>query len=536
MDGGGTGTAMESRVWAANVSWAARSGAFALDPVTVEVGAGRLVAIIGPSGAGKTTLLELLAGVRTPTGGEVRLGARSGFVPQQDLVHPQLPVGRALDYAARLRAVTDPDAVGAVLSVLGLEHRRAARIGTLSGGERKRTSVAVELLTRPPVLFLDEPTSGLDPATGRDLLRHLRDLTRAGHTVVFSTHNPGDVARCDEVVVLAQGGRFAFAGTPAAALEHFAARSAEDIYDRLTAEATPPPWTSRPAGTGPAAPASAPRRVPAIRQWWLLVVRDLDILIRDRLTLAILVGSPVMIALMFLMLFRPGAFDPGHPSPGTTVMILFWIAFGGFFFGLTYGLAQICDEFPILRRERRAGLGLWPYLLAKVGFLVPLLCLVDALLLVLLSLTDRLPALGPSGNLAVFLTLVLGSLCALMLGLLAASAVNSPSQAALTLPMLCFPQVLFVGAFLPVPVMATVGQWLSYGMSNRWVFEALGTSAGLPALWRTGASPLGPPLLDSYGGTFDGPLWADWALLGGFAVAFGFAAVAVLRRKTGAVR
>ncbi|HEU5108021.1 MAG TPA: ABC transporter permease, partial [Micromonosporaceae bacterium] len=314
---------------------------------------------------------------------------------------------------------------------------------------------------------------------------------------------------------------------------HFGVSTAEEIFDRL---ATPAEWTAPPAGPGPARRAPVARRVPAVRQWWLLTARELDILVRDRLTLAILLGSPVMIALMFLMLFRPGAFDPGHPSPSTTVMILFWIAFGGFFFGLTYGLAQICDEFPILRRERRAGLGIVPYLLSKVAVLVPLLCLVDALLLVLLSVTDRLPALGPSATAAVFLTLVLGSLCALMLGLLTASAVNSPSQAALTLPMLCFPQVLFVGAFLPVPVMAAVGQWLSYGMSNRWVFEALGNSAGLPALWQTGASPLGPPLLASYGGTFTGPLWTDWALLGGFAVLFGIAAVAVLRRRTGAVR
>jgi hypothetical protein len=217
-------------------------------------------------------------------------------------------------------------------------------------------------------------------------------------------------------------------------------------------------------------------------------------------------------------------------------MILFWIAFGGFFFGLTYGLSQICDEFPVLRRERRAGLRLVPYLLSKVAALLPLLCLVDALLLGLLAVTDRLPALGGAGNAQLFGTVALASLCALTLGLLCASAVNNPSQAALTLPMLSFPQVLFVGAFLPVPVMADVGRWMSYAMSNRWAFEALGHTAGLPDLWRGGASPLGPPLLASYGSSFDHPLWTNWLLLAGFAVLFAAGAVLVLRRKVGPAR
>ncbi|MGH8793771.1 MAG: ABC transporter permease, partial [Stackebrandtia sp.] len=202
----------------------------------------------------------------------------------------------------------------------------------------------------------------------------------------------------------------------------------------------------------------------------------------------------------------------------------------------TYGLAQICDEFAILRRERRAGLRLPPYLLSKVTAVLPLLCLVDALLLGLLSVTDRLPDLPLADDAALFGTVVLASVCALALGLLAAASVGNPSQAALTLPMLSFPQVLFVGAFLPVPVMADVGRWFSYAMSNRWAFEALGHTTGLPALWRDGASPLGPPLLASYEDSFDHPLWTHWLLLAGFAALFAAAALFVLRRKAGPAR
>jgi ABC-type multidrug transport system ATPase subunit len=525
---GNTAVAGRAATWTA--------GTFTLAPVTVDVAAGRLVAIIGPSGAGKTTLLELLAGVRRPTSGTVAHPPEVGFVPQDDIVHLHLPLHRTLSYAARLRG--ESASVDAVLATLGLEHRRTARVATLSGGERKRASIAVELLANPKALFLDEPTSGLDPATARDLLTHLRGLAEAGDTVVLTTHNPSDVPLCDEVLVLTADGRLAFAGTPDAALTHFEVATTAEIYDRLaTAPGDPAPWPQDPpAGSVPEAPARPVRRVSALRQWWLLAARDVELLARDRLTLAILVGSPVMIALMFLMLFRPGAFDPAGPDPSTTVMILFWIAFGGFFFGLTYGLSQICDEFAILRRERRAGLRLVPYVLSKVATLLPLLCLVDALLLVLLSVTDRLPDLDAAGDAALFVTVALASLCALTLGLLAAASVRNPSQAALTLPMLCFPQVLFVGAFLPVPVMADVGRWFSYAMSNRWAFEALGHSAELPALWSSGASSLGPPLLQSYEDSFDHPLWTNWVMLAGFAVLFGVATVLVLRRKAGPAR
>jgi ABC-type multidrug transport system ATPase subunit len=520
-----------SRVQALAASWT--SGGFTLGPVTAEVGGGRLVAIIGASGAGKTTLLELLAGVRAPTSGQVTHPFEVGLVPQDDIVHAHLPLRRTLSYAARLRGESDPAVVDEVLDTLGLTGRCDAVVATLSGGERKRASIAVELLAHPDVLFLDEPTSGLDPATGRDLLRHLRSLVDAGRTVVLTTHNPAELALVDEVLVLAAG-RLVFTGTPGETLAHFGVTAAEDIYDRLTG--TAPAWSPPPVVLEPPAPRAAGSRVGAVRQWWLLTARVLELLARNRLTLAILVGSPVMIALMFLMLFRAGAFDSADPSPSTTVMILFWIAFGGFFFGLTYGLSQICDEFPVLRRERRAGLRLAPYLLSKVAALLPLLCFVDALLLGLLSATDRLPDLAAADDAALFGTLVLASLCALALGLLAASAVGGPSQAALTLPMLCFPQVLFVGAFLPVPVMADVGRWFSYAMSNRWAFEALGHTADLPDLWQHGGSPLGPPLLASYGDSFDHPLWTHWALLAGFTVLFAAAALLVLRRKAGPAR
>jgi ABC-type multidrug transport system ATPase subunit/ABC-type multidrug transport system permease subunit len=519
-----------------------KSGVVTLHDVSLAIDPGELVAIIGGSGSGKTTLLDTMCGLRPPAAGTVNLiSGNIGYVPQDDVIHLALPLARTLRYAAALRAVPAAS-VDQVLRTLELTGRSLVPVGQLSGGERKRASIASELLAGPTLFFLDEPTSGLDPARGAELMRTLRGLADAGTTVVVTTHNPSDADRCDKVAALAPGGRLAFFGTPAEARDHFGTPTLEEIYGLLdgtgdaaglavqAAErprpgpASPPAASPRP-GDEPGGPARHP-----FRQWLLLTRRNADMLTRAPLTLAILVGAPVMVLLMFLVLFRPGAFNPAQPSPAATVMILFWVAFGGFFFGLTYGLLQICGEFGVLRRERFAGVGASAYVLAKVAVLLPLLALVDALFLVVLRALGRLPDTGDYG--ATFVTLLLSSAAALGLGLLISAAVSEPSQATIALPMLCFPQVLFVGAILPVPTMAVVGRWISYAMTNRWAFEALGHSLGVGALWADGRSPLGRPLLASYGTTFARPVAADWLILAGFTVAFLAVTIGIVVRKT----
>ncbi len=591
-----------------------RSGDEILHDVSFAVDHGELIAIIGASGSGKTTLLDAMSGLRPPWSGAVlRATGNIGYVPQGDAIHPALPLARTLSYAAALREVARQDAVDDVLRTLDLTGRSAVPVGDLSGGERKRASIAAELVAEPGLFFLDEPTSGLDPARGTELMRILRRMCDGGTTVVLTTHNPLDADRCDKIAVLANGGYLAFFGTPAAARDYFGADSLDEIYERLAglgdpvkawsrrffpfsrthggvsptpafppqpgptvllpdvagplsagpvgkdpdavdvdgpgqAGAAGPAGTAAPAARKEAAPAAADaddaagRRRPgpavgvarrarhAERQWAVLTRRNADVLARSRLTLAILAGSPVAVLLMFVVLFRPGAFDPAHPNPAATEMILFWVAFGGFFFGLTYGLLQICAEFPVLRRERFSGLNAGAYVLAKAAVLVPVLALVDAAFLVVLRALGRLPAGG--GYPATFVTLLLSSVAALGLGLLISAAVSEPSQATIAMPIVCFPQVLFVGAILPVPAMALAGRWISYAMTDRWTFEALGHSLGVRELWANGKSPLGAPLLASYGATFDRAVGIDWLILAGFTAAFFAATVAVVVRKT----
>ena len=229
-----------------------RAGEAAVRDISLSVSLGELVAITG-GGPGKTTLLDTLSGLQPPSSGAVIRGAGpvpssapgsrparlSGYVPAGDLLHPVLPLGTALRYAAALRAAGDPGTVGAALSAAGLTGSAALPAGALDPGQRKRAAIAAELLSRPAGLFLDEPTAGLDPAQASEVLRMLRRLADGGVTVVLTTSSPLDAARCDKVAVLASGGNLAFFGTPAAAQGYFGADSLEEIYERLAGVGDP---------------------------------------------------------------------------------------------------------------------------------------------------------------------------------------------------------------------------------------------------------------------------------------------------------
>ncbi|MER5345157.1 ATP-binding cassette domain-containing protein [Streptomyces mirabilis] len=535
------------RIQARSVGQRIHGAGNVLHEVSLDVAPGRLTVIAGSSGAGKTILLQTLAGLRAPTEGTVLHdgmqpgppGPEFGFVPQEDIIHRELPLRRTLVYAAGLRMPpgTTPESVAAgvdrVLEALGLSSRAATPVRALSGGERKRASIAAELLTRPRVLFLDEPTSGLDPVTGAALLRTLRALAEDGTTVVLTTHTLADLLRGDQVVFLSPDGEVAYAGEPGALCGAFGVGTVEEVYEAVAQgvrveRAAPPDDVHRADTPSPPVPV---RRVGALRQWALLTRRGTALLLHNRLSVAVLAGSPVMIVAMFAVLFRAGAFDRAAPDPGSTAMIMFWIAFGAFFFGLTYGLLQICTELPVLRREWLAGLRIGPYVASKLTTMLPVLAVADVLLLVVLRALDRLPAAGWGTYGSLFVSSVLASAAALALGLLASAAVTEPGQATLMLPLLCFPQVLFSGAFVPVPRMTGAGEAISWAMTNRWAFEALGSGVGLESLWRTGASPLGPPLLDSYGDSFGHPASRGWLILAGFAVLFLAVTWAVLVRK-----
>src|SRR4051794_5408012 len=527
-----------------------------LQNLSLTVKPGELVAIAGGSGAGKTTLLETLAGLQPPSAGQVwhdgiirgakpSMDARIGYVPQDDIIHLEMPLRRTLRYAARLRRPAGTSAAEAdrvveeTMRDLDLADRADVPIRALSGGQRKRASIAVELLTRPSLFFLDEPTSGLDPSTAADVMRLLRRLSRRGVTVVLTTHEPAGIDKCDRVIFLARDGHLAFSGSPTDARSYFNVADLAEVYARLAQQDTPQLWaerfvqsvgTTKPQGGEDLSPIparrSTSRHTGAVRQWWLLTRRNIDVLFRNRLTLAVLLGSPGLVTAMMATLFKRGAFDPGGAADVGPAQIVFWIAFDGFFFGLTYGLLQIVGEMAVFRRERLAGLSVAAYVASKVTALLPVLAGVSAVLLGVLRVLGRLPALGWHVYALLFVTIVIEATSALALGLLASAAVSNAAQAALALPMLCFPQVLFGGAIVPVDQMALPGRLMSLVLSNRHAFDALGRDLDLGRYTAT------VPAMSAYGDTFHGGTGASLIALATFAVALTLATVWVLDRRS----
>ena len=257
-----------------------RGGTRVLEGVRLALHPGEMCALIGPSGAGKSTLIKVLLGVVEPDEGSVDVGGRPvsevgplGYVPQEDALHRGLTAERELRYAAELRMAEEDDAtrrarVAEVLRQVGLSDRAGARIRRLSGGQRKRVSLALELLTQPPLLILDEPTSGLDPGLEAQTMALLSSVARSGCIVLVATHAMESLDRADALCVLVDG-RVAFFGPPQAALAYFRVERYADLFRQLekqsprawalTLEADPAlrAFLDR-AGPTPTAPVGAP--------------------------------------------------------------------------------------------------------------------------------------------------------------------------------------------------------------------------------------------------------------------------------------
>lgn len=501
-----------------------------LDDVSFTVYPREVVGIVGASGAGKSTLVNALNGMRPAVAGSVLYNHLSfyedpeafrgviGYVPQEDIVHRQLTVASVLRYAAELRlppesSSTEIEArLEAVLAELELTHRRDAVVSTLSGGERKRVNIGVELLTRPSLLLLDEPTSGLDPGLERRVVALIRRLAGEGRTLLFVTHATESISQCDLVLFLAPGGHVAFYGPPAAALEFFGVEEFAEAYLKLNGDRDAEghnPWPERfrhsphyetyvvqrrrCSGQSPedAARVSSLERRPTLsptRQLALLGRRYLEVMKGDRRNLGVLLLQAPLIAGIVGAIYPANVFTDDLPrSAGAAPPVkdagelLFLLVIAALWFGTINSAREISKERAIYLRERLAGLRVWPYLLSKVGVL-GLLCLIQAgMLLVGVGARIDFHAEGVAWW-QLFGVLSMASLAATMQGLLLSSFSNSTDQAASLVPLVLLPQVIFSGMLLglddlgPFRAVANV-------MPGRWVYGGLAALTRLPDLY-----------------------------------------------------
>jgi ABC-type multidrug transport system ATPase subunit len=465
-----------------------------LQSTTLDLQTGRLVALIGPSGAGKSTLLRVLAGESLPTTGSVMIGevplARRtdavGYVPFGDLLHERLTVREALGYVAALRALPDmsaserADRVDAVLEELSLADRGDSRIQSLSGGERRRCAVAVELLGKPEVLLLDEPTTGLDARLERRLMETLRELADDGRAVVVVTHATASLALCDDIAVMGPDGRLRFYGAPAELLTHFGVEAYERVYEALDTESMPEldaaPVSGAPAGPGPAL---APERMASLPgQAAILASRYYKTLTRDTRTLALLIVQAPLIGAAIGLVLPDEALNQRVTSGYYGVMLAFIVTIGCLWLGVTSSCREIVKEQAIVMREAATGVRLDAYLGAKCLILFPLTALQSVLLLAVVAILQPLNVSGTEFG-QMFLICLLTSWAAVALGLWVSALSRSPDQATSAIPLVLIPELLLAGAVIPVAKMIGAVKGVSLLAQSRWSFNGVGTALGL---------------------------------------------------------
>ncbi len=504
-----------------------------LDEVSLSIQPNEFIGLLGPSGAGKSTLMDALNGMRPASGGSVRINNLDlyqhldslkqaiGYVPQDDIIHRELTVYRTLYYVAKLRLSGDVSSkeidqiINEVLDVTGLTERRDVSVAQLSGGQRKRVSIAVELITKPSIIYLDEPTSGLDPGTEEKIMKLFRQIAESGRTVILTTHAMENVKLFDKIVVLMRG-KLVFYGKPEEALAHVGAKSFKELYDKLeeqvevevkksgetqrtavteqVAENWKQQFTKTPQykknvyeplkqiADQQSAGVHKKRRLGvlgALKQWITLSRRYWEVLFRDKLNLFILFAQAPIIALLTFLVM-----DNKQPRD----FAYFVLAIVSVWFGISVSSREIIRERPVYQRERMVNLGLLPYLGSKLlvlGIIVGIQCLMLFIPLKLFHLAGlmKMPGdfLGAPQIWAMLLTAGVG----IALGLLISALVKTSEMATSLVPLILIPQILFSGL---VGVPTGVSRVVGLTMPATWSFDTMKRFSGLDTLQEEGSN------------------------------------------------
>lgn len=507
-----------------------------LDNVSLSVQPNEFVGLLGPSGAGKSTLMDAMNGMRPASSGSVlinnldlyqhldSLKQSIGYVPQDDIIHRELTVYRTLYYVAKLRLSSDVSGaeikqiIEEVMDVTGLAERRDVPINQLSGGQRKRVSIAVELITKPSVIFLDEPTSGLDPATEEKIMKLFQQIAESGRTVILTTHAMENVKLFDKIVVLMRG-KLVFYGKPDEALKHLGASSFKDLYDKLEepieqkikqnaggnrqqiTEQVAEDWKNRFTNTpqykknvyeplkelGKLQSHGTRKKnrlgiFGSIRQWLTLSRRYAEVLSRDKLNLFILFAQAPIIAIMTF--FVMGENQPRDFAYFILSLVAVW-------FGISVAAREIIRERPVYNRERMVNLGLAPYIASKLfvlGLIVGLQCLMLFLPLKFFDITTSMPMPGELLGIPQLVVMLLTAGVGIALGLLVSSVVKTSEMATSLVPLILIPQILFSGL---VGVPSGINKVAGLIMPATWSFDTMKRFSTLDTLEKEGAEPKG---------------------------------------------
>ncbi len=487
-----------------------------LNNITLAIEPGQFVGLVGGSGAGKSTLMRTLLGIEKTTQGAVFLNGENlrekfniyrnqiGYVPQDDIIHADLTVEEVLSYAAKLRLPPDTDVqqvVAKTLEDIEMTNYRALFVKKLSGGQRKRVSIGVELLADPKLFFLDEPTSGLDPGLDKKMMQLLRKLANQGRTVILVTHATANITMCDRIAFMGSGGHLCYFGPPAEALDFFEIKTGDfaDIYNELADTSNVPRWAEKfqqseyyqryivnhfSTGNEPEKQAHPQQKaVSWSEQLVLLAQRYFQLVSRELVNLGLaLLTAPIGIILLRLAVRDK---DPLVGAPEATLAplalrVLFVFTCAAIWVGLATSVQEIVKESAIYLRERLVNLGLFAYLGSKFFILSGLAVLQTLLMVGVILIAFKSP--DPSfiswpvgASITTFLTL----LSCISLGLLVSAIAKNGSEANSALPIILLPQIIFSGVLFKMEGVASKFSWL---MLSRWSVGAYGSLVNVNAM------------------------------------------------------
>lgn len=464
-----------------------------LQDMSLDIHQSKFVALMGPSGCGKSTLLKCLNGENPATSGEVLIHGLSltenfglikkkiGYVPQDDIVHRELTVYKTLFYAAKLRLPDDTtneeinERIDKVISDLNLDQDkekdiRTIKVGSLSGGQRKRVSIAVELLTEPTILFLDEPTSPLDPETIEGFLTSLKELAHNGTTIVMVTHKPEDLSYVDEVIFLGVQGHLVFKGSADLLTAHFEVGNIVEVYSKMSDFEVVGKFYQKPPKQS--VPRTINQEIKKERKdsHWLqlfwLISRYFRIKVNDRENLGLLLAQPVIIGGLVCLVFDK--FQVG---------VLFLMAISGIWFGVSNAAKEIVGELPIYKRERMFNLAINTYILSKWAVLA-LIALIQTLIFVGIVYVNFKWNSHPDFE-EIFLRSFWGSaafmfyisVSASLIGLWLSATFNNTEKVMTVVPIALMPQIMLAGVMTKIN--NTLVELLSFFTLGRWGTEGL---------------------------------------------------------------
>lgn len=496
----------ENAISAVNIKKVFENGYTGLQTTSLDFPYRQFIALMGPSGCGKSTLLKALNGDSPPTHGTIKIFGLEmqshfemikhiiGYVPQENIVHEELTVKQSLYYSAKIRLPEDSSEdeietrITEVLKSLRIDTDviRNTKISSLSGGQKKRVSIAVELLTKPKILFLDEPTSPLDPETIEEFLNCIQELCQEGTTVIMVTHKPEDLNYVDRVVFMGVNGYLSYDGPKDDLLAHYNKKNLIQIYSLLSEKEKSRKWydlwTSGKANTNNEFKKVEIKHssVSFFYQTYWLTLRYLSIKTGNTKNALLLLLQPVLIAVL-ISLSYPHLIEKipalGYDSliEEPKIGVLFLMAIAAIWFGVSNSAKEIVGEKDIAKREFMVNLRLGSYLLSKqiVLLLLSAIQLLIFLAILFLVFTDL-------NNFSLqYAVLMLVSLCAVQYGLLLSALTATVEEVMSLLPIALMPQIILSGILQPLE--SELNILLSYLTLGRWGTELLARAQDIHA-------------------------------------------------------